>query len=304
MAPITIAIAGGTGNLGKPLTKAILKGPWYPNEVGRVLVITRDPNSAAAQELKADGAEIVVASTINAEALKGVDVLVNAVTAAVPAEEKNNYAQAAVDADVKVYIPNNFGIDHRPLDFDHVFTSGKVAHGEYARSIGRGKLKVVSFLTEEFLEYAIMLGPLMGMDFKNRTFTAVGDPKAKGTFTSLGDIGRAVARGSILAIQDPSSVPEYVRISGDALSFQDIADIVTKLTGDKVEVKTIDVADFRKTLKTDDPNHFIPWLRVALGKGWMNFSGTNDNELINPGETFWKWKKLEPFLEENKAQWQ
>jgi len=304
MAPITIAIAGATGNLGKPFTKAILKGPWYPKEIGRVLVITRDPNSAGAQELKADGAEIVVAPAINAEVLKGVDVLINTVTAAIPVEGRNTYAQAAVDAGVKIYVPNDFGIDHRLLDYEHVVPAGKVAHEKFARRIGEGKVKVISFYTGEFLEYGIKLGSLIGLDFKGRKFEAVGSPTPKTSLTSLGDIGRVVARSVILAVQDPSSVPDIVRSSGDAYSVQDFADLVTKLTGDKTEVTTIDAAEYRSKLTSDNLNHFLAWLRVSVGNGWVDFSKVNENELVNPDEKYWKWEKFEPFFENNKAEWQ
>lgn len=33
----------------------------------------------------------------------------------------------------------------------------------------------------------------------------------------------------------------------------------------------------------------------------MDFSTKNDNELVNPGESFWKWKTVTDAVKENKG---
>ena len=36
--------------------------------------------------------------------------------------------------------------------------------------------------------------------------------------------------------------------------------------------------------------------RVLMGEGKMDFSKDNLNELVNPGESLWKWKTVEDHL--------
>lgn len=36
-----------------------------------------------------------------------------------------------------------------------------------------------------------------------------------------------------------------------------------------------------------------------MAEGLMDQSKDNDNDLINPGETLWRWKTLDEFIEQN-----
>ena len=36
--------------------------------------------------------------------------------------------------------------------------------------------------------------------------------------------------------------------------------------------------------------------RVLIGEGALDFSVENDNELVNPGESLWKWRTVEDEL--------
>jgi len=299
MAPITVAVAGATGLLGKPIVRALLSPQYYPKEVGRVIFFTRDPNSPASQELKALGGEPVQGS-ISADLLKGVDVLVNSLAGHSSPDLLNEYAKAAVDAGVKVYFPTEFGFDHRNTAIKHDVFNTKQVHEDYARQIGGDKLKVVVVYTALFLDSTWAFGPYLGFDWKNRVFTAVGSPKTKVTFVHTKDIASSVARLSILAVQNPSSVPDRLRISGDAVSTEEFAEIFTKESGDKVEVKVVDAAEFNANLK---PENFAAYLQALVGEG-ADYSKGNSDELVNPGESLWKWTKLSEFVKETKgSQW-
>lgn len=77
--------------------------------MNRVLVLTRSATSAPAQDLEARGAEvIVIEGAPTAEHFQGIDVLINVLSDKVPPEVRDTYAQAAVEAGVKVYFPNEF----------------------------------------------------------------------------------------------------------------------------------------------------------------------------------------------------
>ena len=41
----------------------------------------------------------------------------------------------------------------------------------------------------------------------------------------------------------------------------------------------------------------VRWRRVLIGESKMDFS-KNDNELLNPGQSIWKWKTVEDLVRE------
>ena len=43
-------------------------------------------------------------------------------------------------------------------------------------------------------------------------------------------------------------------------------------------------------------------ISVVISEGHADFSKDNLNELINPGETLWKWKTLEDYFRKKEAQ--
>ncbi|KAG8909698.1 hypothetical protein FRC01_006784, partial [Tulasnella sp. 417] len=114
MSPITVAIAGGTGQLGIFVTRALLSHTFGPSKVKRVIVFTRQPSSDTAKELQAQGAEIYD-SDITPKSLEGVDAVVNVLGMTASQEVNDIVAKSAAEAGVKVYIPNEFGMDLKLL---------------------------------------------------------------------------------------------------------------------------------------------------------------------------------------------
>lgn len=129
MSSITVAVIGGTGNIGesyctlcgaygradvtigRPLVQTLLSPQYRPSRVARVIVFTRDPTSAKAKELTDLGAEAIQSAgeAVTANELKGVDVFINTLAATIPQEVNDVFAQAAVEAGVKVYFPTGYG---------------------------------------------------------------------------------------------------------------------------------------------------------------------------------------------------
>lgn len=140
--------------------------------------------------------------------------------------------------------------------------------------------------------------PWFGYDSTNRKFEAVGNADAKGTFTGLDDIARVVAA---LAVMDPQSLPDDIRIMGDARSANEIAELMGKAGAGDIEVTSIDYDEYRK--KTIEEGSLYPakYLRFLMGDGRLDHSDTglgNKNELVNPGGKSWKWKTMEEFAKE------
>lgn len=61
---------------------------------------------------------------------------------------------------------------------------------------------------------------------------------------------------SVLATNDPASVPDHIRLSGDAKSFNEIADLMSKESGEAIEVKGGDYETIKKELFARDGHAF------------------------------------------------
>jgi hypothetical protein len=135
------------------------------------------------------------------------------------------------------------------------------------------------------------------------------------TFTSKADIARAIIELINIGLSDPSKLPAHVRIAGSSKTPREICEIFNRKAGKEI---------LRLHLLTDDEaralisnNTFVPAngqmdeydqeymndvaSRVFLmtgGTGNLDFSKRNDNELVNPGETKWKWKSIEDYAQE------
>ncbi|KAG8921180.1 hypothetical protein FRC01_000377 [Tulasnella sp. 417] len=280
MSPISIAIAGATGDL-----------------VSEIKFFTRDASSAASQELLNLGVK-AIDTGISAESFKNVDVFVSVQGEGTSLEERNAYAKAAADAGVKVYIPTEFGIDYRNLPFEHPIWGLKRAHDTYARTVSGRKLKVVAICVGLFLDDTFPVGTVLGLDTQGKVYTAVLSSDTPVSFLSRDDIARSVARISVLAAADPASVPDHARISGSSISYRDLAQLVGRVRGEEIKVETMGEEEAKAAIKA---GNFWVALRYTMGYGLTDFSKDNANEIINPGESLWKWKTVQEYVEETKG---
>ncbi|KZS91069.1 NAD(P)-binding protein, partial [Sistotremastrum niveocremeum HHB9708] len=291
-----VAVAGSTGSLGKNISKALLQPP-YVSSFSEIRLLARSPTSDKAKELESlfagAPARVVYFNTEDEksvdEALKGVDIVVNALTHA-----DDSVVDGVIRNKVKVYIPSEFGVDHKAYVTDVNVWVAKKAHVQKAVEQGGGNLKVVSIYVGLFLETGF--GPWLGYDTTNNVYTAVGSSDAIITYTSLDDISNSVARLALLSA-DPTTaatVPAHVRISGSGVSVKQVQELVEKKSGKKITVKVVPLDEWKEGLKSTD---VLKQILLAAGEGWLNYSKVNSNELVNPGESLWKWKTVEEFVE-------
>ncbi|KIO31693.1 hypothetical protein M407DRAFT_218886 [Tulasnella calospora MUT 4182] len=285
MSPITVAIAGGTGQLGLAVTRAFLSPTFNPSRVKRVVVFTRQPTSDIAKELQAQGAEIYD-SNITTKALEGVDAVVNVLGMTASKEVNDNVAKTAAEAGVRVYIPNEFGMDLKPLGSYGKPYAIKNIMSTYARELNGGSMKVISIYTAAFLEVLFLMA--------NGVFNLFGDPANKFSYTSMRDIGLSVASMVVLSAQDPASVPDYVRLSGGAISWVGLAELIEKERGGKVTVNIGDINILQEKIEKEDDR--LSAGRYAFATGAADYSENNFNELVNPGESLWKWDTIEEYV--------
>ncbi|KAG8914161.1 hypothetical protein FRC01_004197 [Tulasnella sp. 417] len=298
MSPINVAIAGGTGNLGVPVTRAFLSSAFHPSQVNRVVVLTRDASSAKAQELQSLGAEIY-GGPVDAKALQGIDVVVNTYSQYLPPEVSDDLAKAAAEAGVKVYFPSEYGMDLRSLGKYGKPYEGKTIAADFARQLNGGALKVVSVYVGAFLEILFRYPMALGIDLPNRVFTAIGDPAARFSSSSIINIASSIVRLAILAVHDPSSVPDHARLNGTAFSMAELAELVGKEQGAQIQINVGDLEAVKT--KIENENDKIALALYAMGTGGMDYSDNNVNELVNPNESLWKWVAIEGEVKRTKG---
>ena len=100
-------------------------------------------------------------------------------------------------------------------------------------------------------------------------YTCIGPTGQRITFTSGGDIGRAVARLAILAL-DPAAapnVPDHVQIAGSVVSYEDVRDLVAKIKGiEKGEIHSEDIAQHKNSLpeEREKPGSVLHYIRYVF----------------------------------------
>ena len=94
------------------------------------------------------------------------------------------------------------------------------------------------------------LQPEMGVDAKNRVVTAIGSLDNTVTFNSVLDVASTIVRLSIMAAADRNSVPDRVRINGDAKSYNEVANILRQELGVDIAVKSIDPEEYNKVAES------------------------------------------------------
>ncbi|KAJ6262903.1 hypothetical protein Dda_1461 [Drechslerella dactyloides] len=290
-----IAVAGGTGTLGKELVSALLD-PQLRSKYKDIIILTRDANTPRLAEWIQRGVLVRKYATEDVqsavEALSGVDVLVNTI-ASRDDGFKSKLAAAIVSSSssVKLYFPSEFGVDHYLHDFQHPEWDKKKAHFEAVAQ--RKNLKICRVFPGLFLEHSV--GPWYGLDPKTGKYEFVGTGDNPISYTSIVDLGRAVA--SAITSIPIADFPENLYFSGDLVSLREITNMLSASgVAPAAEISSLELPAFKaKTIATHglDPAWY---LRFLMAEGKIDNASRNDNELVNPEERFWKWKKMKEHI--------
>lgn len=291
-----VAIAGATGHLGQHIASAFLSPPLRDN-FSDIILLSRHAAVPEQFILSNPNAHFTVRrytdhdtnkTTDLADALHGVDILINAVGSAGHAF-KEKLLRALPQTDVKLYFPSEFGVDHYVHDFRHLEWDQKKKHLELARELAP-RVKVCRVFCGLFLEDSI--GPWFGFDTAGGKYESVGSSRELISFTALGDVGRAVAALCALPME---RIPEAVHLAGDTRSIADIAEIMQNAGAGNVDVSEIDLQKYKQETTAELSWDPAAYLRFLMGEGRINHTSTglgSANELVNPDEKLWKWKSL------------
>ncbi|KAG7121929.1 Vegetative incompatibility protein HET-E-1 like [Verticillium longisporum] len=298
MSSITVAIAGGTGNLGYKIVQALLSDQLRPRF--RELVVLARNDSEKTASLESKGAAIRLYSEGNLKsALEGVNVLINTV-GATGHHFKEQLLRALPQSSVKLYFPSEFGVDHYVHDFAHDEWDAKKNHIRLAEEL-IPEIRVCRLFPGLFLEDSI--GPWFGFHTKLNRYEAVGSPDEPTSYTSMHDVGRALAA---LAVLPPAEVPEKVHLAGDTKSVAEIARIMEQASEDQkpIEVTTLDLHPYKANLLANPEPMPEKYLRFLMGEGLINHTAGglgNDNSIIEGDGGFERWKSIKEMALETKG---
>jgi uncharacterized protein YbjT (DUF2867 family) len=110
-----VAIAGGTGNLGKHITAALLSPQFNPS-FKEIRLLTANTSSEVAKSFAAQGVKTIGVNYSDEQsilsAIHGADVLINSLGGSVAGfPAKNALMEAAIkDGGIKLYLPSEYGI--------------------------------------------------------------------------------------------------------------------------------------------------------------------------------------------------
>lgn len=296
MSKVSIAVIGLNGFLGKPVVDAIESGKFDDKIQFPIKAVTRKEKPSTSK------IEYVVAQLDDehiddvAAKLKGTDVIIELV--APNPQLFLTLEKVAAKVQPKLYIPSQFGVDILQIDaYARGFLAIKTEHSTKLRESG---LKVVDFVTGFFAEPGAFLYEIVGVagiDPATKTITQRGSPDSKISITKLPDIGYSLVS---LLTQDPATLPDTVRISSQVITLQDVIDKYeanhdVKLSVVKTISKEDTLKDFQDRLAAgfNFADFFFYLQAVAtqgLDKGVL-FSEVH-NELVNPGESLFKWGKF------------
>ena len=132
-----------------------------------------------------------------------------------------------------------------------------------ARALAKDKLKTIALTCGVFTPWMLALG----VDWEKRQMHCVGSPAPRIGMTSFVDIARALARLVQLALADPRSVPDDVRIGGQFVSIEGIREAVRRVKGVQLEIEVADAQQVRAMLKANypptDPMAFVHYAMCA-----------------------------------------
>lgn len=229
----------GAGELGMAVLRELAARP-----AASITVMLRPPalDTVSADrhqtllELQALGVEVLPGDAVNdsedqlAAMFSGFDTLVSCLGFVAGAGTQLKLARAALQSDVKRYVPWQFGVDYdvigrgSPQDlFDEQLD---------VRQLLRNQSRVQWLIISTGMFTSFLFEPSFGVvDLSQNTVRALGSWDTAVTVTTPEDIGRLTA--SILF--EPTLVNQVVYTAGDTLTYGQLADTVDRLLNGTVE---------------------------------------------------------------------
>ena len=235
---LTVLVVGSTGMLGSKIVAALLdKGDVDVRAMVRSSNDSNAENRQKIEAMQARGMAIIEGDLMRPETLlpvcEGVDVVVSAVgnnQVTVPGQK--NLIDAAKQQGVKRFIPSDYSVDYRKLDYGDNDNLDK-------------RKEVFEYLQQSGLEYTLILNgafmdnvgtPYMPQfDLEHQTFQYWGDGETPLDFTTTDDTAKYVAE----AVTDPDLANTALEVAGDVLTAKQLKAAYEEATGNQLAEKPL-----------------------------------------------------------------
>ncbi len=272
----TVLVIGSTGMLGTKIVNALLnKGEAQVRAMIRSG--SYDKHQQNIEAMKTGGAEVVEGDLMKPDTLlpicEGVDVVVSAVgnnKTTVPGQK--NAIDAAKQQGVKRFIPSDYSVDYRKLDYgdnDNLDMRKEVL--EYLQDSG---LEYTLILNGAFMD--IITTPFMPQfDLDNSVFKYWGDEETLVDMTTTEDTAKYVAE----AVSDRELVNTALEVAGEVLTMRQLKAAYEKGTGKQLEMQHLGTVEKLKSWIEDkkstaeSPLEYIPQqyeYAMVSGKGKLD----------------------------------
>lgn len=291
----TIAVLGGTGHTGQHIMNALISSTFRSSYSQVILLTRQDAINSKVAELEKAGAVIRTYTEFTLlNSLHDVDILVCALNTS-GHHTKDALLEILSKTNISLYIPSEFGVDHSIHDFKHPLWDSKKAHSTGAQKAKR-EMKVCRVYSGLFLEDSLTV-PYLGLQTSSGKFEAIGSADQKISFTSIVDNGKVIASLGTLPIDE---VPDEVRVASDTISPKAVAELWNAKKDKKIAVSEVDLKAFKETSLNAETVSAAACLRLLQGEGKIDHGAAglgNHNELVNPGESKWKWTKVAEWVD-------
>ncbi|MGM0217038.1 NmrA/HSCARG family protein [Enterococcus sp. AZ126] len=295
-----ILVVGATGLQGGAVTNEALKQGF------NVRVLVRDKNTSKVQDLIQKGAEAVVGdfddSSSLENAMKNVDAVFSVPISGIDTiendrERRQAYAviQSAIKSGVKQFVHTSVAATSRYTEFPkwgtgywfEKYWTDKWDIEEAVRSAGFSSWTILkpAMIMENFTEKVELMYP----DLRQGKIKTVTFADTQIDYISVKDLAVFVCA----AFENPEKFNEHnIELAAESLSYKDIAEIISKVTGKEIEVSTLSIEESKR-----EGTHPFS----ILGQEWDNLVGYNVD--INLLKTYnVKLTSFKEFAKANKNQ--
>ncbi|KAH7120008.1 hypothetical protein B0J11DRAFT_73474 [Dendryphion nanum] len=286
MSSSVVAVAGGTGNLGRAIVEALVASKKF-----QVFILGREANEAKSAEI---GAKILATDYSSVESVTKVlednkiDTVISTLGSFAGPDPEHTLIKASDASSVtKRYIPSTWGISYTPETIS-IFKLG-AAKLSFFSLLASTSLQHTSVVTGYFLDYWCIpkvpsyLRPVtLVIDIPNRTAAIPGSGNVPVVFTHSFDIAKFIPR--LLAEKEWEAESFIV---GDRLTLNEFLALAEEVTGEKFSTTHDSVEKLEQGQLTELPGHkemyaafpkeMLQGLLAAFGllfeKGQFEFKG-------------------------------
>jgi len=292
-----VALVGSTGYLGQEIVPIFAKAA-NDGQLDSFKILAGSKPKDTLTSLVSDKVTIVqVDYTVQESlenALKGVNVLVSALGVVGTEAAEDNLVRAAVAAGVKVYFPSEWGSDLEISPYPSPILGRKQKHVDQARDAG---LKTIVFVIGLFSE--LILSPVFGFWTPPNILNIPDAGHHRVAFTSKNHIVQYALRAVILAFEDPTNFPDKIRVWDDDSTWDDYAKAIEESLGGSSPIihRNVIPKDQLKTNYDTQPS-IAALAQLLTADDLYDYTLENHNELLNPGEKYFKRQSIAEHFKE------